>query len=127
MNNVKYPYNVNRLTLDFAARALDQEEQKDEWVRMILEERKAMVKKLKLFRFVQKVYSSDANFLLVKMKNAREVYDFLVAEKIIVRDRSETELCEGSLRITIGTPGENKKLNDAMMEYQRKYVESCEI
>lgn len=126
MNNVKYPYNVNRLTLDFAARALDQEEQKDDWVRMILKERLSMVKKLKMFRFVKKVYASDANFLLVKVKNARQVYSFLVGEKIIVRDRSETELCEGALRITIGTPEENKQLNDALMEYQRKYVESCE-
>lgn len=93
---------------------------------MILEERKVMVKKLKLFRFVEKVYPSDANFILLKVKNPRQIYDFLASEKIIVRDRSTTELCEGTLRITLGTPEENKKLNEALMEYQRKFVESCE-
>lgn len=126
MNNVKYPYNVNRLTLDFASSALDKEEQKNDWVQMILGERKTMAKKLKMFRFVQKLYPSDANFLLVKVKNAKQIYDFLVSEKIIVRDRSATELCEGTLRITIGTPEQNIKLNEALMEYQRKYVESCD-
>ena len=79
MNNVKYPYNVNRLTLDFAARALKNEQQKADWVTMILVERKAMVKKLKIYRFVQMVYPSDANFILVKVKNPRQIYDFLVS------------------------------------------------
>ena len=127
MNNVKYPYNVNRLTLDFAANALNNEQQKADWVSMILEERKAMIKKLEMYRFVQKVYPSDANFILLKVKNPRQIYNFLVGERIIVRDRSTTELCEGALRITIGSPEENSKLNNALMHYQRKYVESCEI
>jgi histidinol-phosphate aminotransferase len=127
MNNVKYPYNVNRLTLDFASKALNEKQQKTDWVAMILKERKAMVKKLKMYRFVQKVYPSDANFILVKVKNSKNLYAFLVEEKIIVRDRSTTELCDGTLRITVGAPEENIKLNEALMKYQRKYVESCEI
>ncbi len=126
MNKVKYPYNVNRLSLDLAGRSLEMEQQKTEWVNLILEERKSMLKKLKMYRFVQKVYPTDANFVLVKVMRPLELYNFLVSQKIIVRDRSNTELCEGTLRITIGTPEENIKLTDALMEYQRNYVESCE-
>lgn len=126
MNKVKYPYNVNRLSLDLAKSSLEKEQQKTAWVSMILEERKAMEKKLKMYRFVEKIYPSDANFVLVKVKKALKLYTFLVTQKIIVRDRSNTELCDGCLRITIGTPEENVKLNEALMEYQRNYIESCE-
>ena len=73
--------------------------------------------------FVQKVYPSDANFVLVKVKNPRQLYEFLVTQKIIVRDRSNNELCQGCIRITIGTPEENTKLNEALMEYQKNHIE----
>lgn len=127
MNKVKYPYNVNRLTLECAARALENVDQKDKWVQLILEEREKMLKKLKVFRFVKEIFPSDANFLLMKVTRPLELYDFLVDHRIIVRDRSKTELCEGTLRITIGSPEENQALYEALMQYQRDYVESCEI
>lgn len=126
MSSVKYPYNVNRLTIEYAIKALKDKEIKEMWVASILKERKTMVKNMKKFRFVQKIYPSDANFLLVKVKDPKQVYNYLVSRKIIVRDRSETPLCEGALRITIGTKEENAKLNKALMEYQRKFVENCE-
>ncbi len=126
MSSVKYPYNVNRLTMDYAINALDNQTIKEEWVDSILKERNKMEKKLKMYRFVQKVYPSDANFLLVKVKKPKEVYDYLVSRKIIVRDRSDVPLCEGSLRITIGTKEENSALTNALMQYQRDFVESCE-
>ena len=70
--------------------------------------------------FTEKVYPSDANFLLAKMKNARSVYDYLSNNGIIVRDRSKVVLCDESLRITIGTPDENKQLIEVLSNYKPK-------
>jgi histidinol-phosphate aminotransferase len=63
---------------------------------------------------VEKVYDSDANFLLVKIKGAKQVYDFLLTQGIVVRDRSNVKLCDDCLRITIGTEEENTQLVDAL-------------
>ena len=71
------------------------------------------------FRCVEKVYPSDANFLLVKVTRARELYEKLIADELIVRDRSTTKGCEGCLRITVGTPEENKKLIDIISDYDK--------
>ena len=68
--------------------------------------------------FTQKVYPSDANFLLVKMENARKIYEFLAVRGIIVRDRSKVILCDDCLRITIGTGDENKQLLAALKLYK---------
>lgn len=126
MSRVKYPYNLNMLTQEFALKALGDAYKREQWVNEILQQRKKLAATLKKYRFVEKVYPSDANFLLVRMKKPADVYNFLVERKIIVRDRSRIELCEGSLRITVGTKEENGKLTEALMEYQRLYVESCE-
>jgi len=93
---------------------LDNLQEKEEWVKEILEERGKMVKKLFKLPFVQVVYPSDANFILVKMHDARGIYEYLTDQKIIVRDRSKIALCEDCLRITIGSPKENKKLRKAL-------------
>ncbi len=69
---------------------------------------------LKKLAFVQQVYPSDANFVLVKTDCPKEIYNFLVSKKIIIRDRSSVSLCEGCLRITIGSPAENSLLLEAM-------------
>ena len=113
-NKIKYPYNINILTQQKALELLDNIQQKEEWVKIILEERDKMIRKLFKFTFVQVVYPSDANFLLVKMHNARGIFEYLTDQKIIVRDRSKVSLCEDSLRITIGSPEENKKLRKAL-------------
>jgi histidinol-phosphate aminotransferase len=113
-NKVKYPYNINILTQKKALELLAKAPEKEEWVKLILEERDKMVRKLFKFPFVQVVYPSDANFVLVKMNDARGIYEYLTEQKIIVRDRSKVTLCDDCLRITIGSPKENKKLRKAL-------------
>ncbi|RYZ75144.1 MAG: histidinol-phosphate transaminase, partial [Proteobacteria bacterium] len=66
---------------------------------------------------VLKIFPSDANFILAKTTDAKGIYSFLVGKGIIVRDRSKVELCEGSLRITIGTPAENQTLLETLKSY----------
>ena len=127
MGMVKYPYNINMLTQQFAMEALDKEEQVKAWVETILEQRRQLERQMMHFRFVEKVYPSDANFILVKVNKPKKIYNFLVEKKIIVRDRSNIDLCEGSLRITVGTKEENKLLTEALMQYQRDFIESCDL
>ena len=115
-NKVKYPYNVNILTQKKALELLAKSAEKEEWVTIILEERDKMVRKLFKLPFVQVVYPSDANFVLVKMHDARGIYEYLTEQKIIVRDRSKVALCDDCLRITIGSPEENKKLRKALKQ-----------
>ena len=64
------------------------------------------------------IYPSDANFILVKTLNPKDIYQFFVDKGIIVRDRSKVELCEGCLRITIGTPQENELLMEAFQSFE---------
>ena len=113
-NKIKYPYNINMLTQKKAIELLDHLQEKEEWVKTIINERDKMVRKLFKLSFVQVVYPSDANFILVKMHDARGIYEHLTDQKIIVRDRSKITLCEDCLRITIGSPKENKKLRKAL-------------
>ena len=114
-NKIKYPYNINVLTQKTALDLLDNNlQKKEEWVKIILGERKILAEELMKFPFVLKVYPSDANFILVKMHDARGIYNYLTEQKIIVRDRSKIALCENSLRITVGSQEENKRLLDAL-------------
>lgn len=114
LNKIKYPYNLNILTQKKALELLDQKEKVNAWVEELLEERAKLESELKEFPFVVQIYPSDANFLLVKMNDARGIYEYLVEEGIIVRDRSKVHLCESSLRITIGSEKENKILLKAL-------------
>lgn len=109
-NKVKYPYNVNVLTQEFVLKQLENEQQTKEWVRLILEERPLMMESLQKMPFVERVYPSDANFLLVKVTDANQVYQGLVGKGVIVRNRNSVSLCNGCLRITIGTAEENQVL-----------------
>jgi histidinol-phosphate aminotransferase len=118
-NRVKPPYNINQLTQEQALLALGKVKQKDEWVRSILGQRAALQQSLAGLDFVQVVHPSDANFLLVRMDDPEGVYRYLVGEKIIVRDRSNVRLCEGCLRITVGTPAENDRLFRALLRFGR--------
>lgn len=110
LNKVKYPYNVNIKTQELAIEALLKTDSKDKAVSEILAERDQLVDAIKQVPFVTKVYPSAGNFVLVAMENAPAIYKKLMERGIIVRDRSTVVLCESSLRITIGTPEENKKL-----------------
>ena len=109
-NKVKYPYNVNQLTQEYALELLKQQEQIKDWVQILLAERIRLTKELETLPFVEKIYPSDANFLLAKMKDANATYQYLVNQGVIVRNRSSISLCQNCLRITVGTPEENKEL-----------------
>jgi histidinol-phosphate aminotransferase len=117
LNKIKYPYNLNILTQQKALELLENREQVDIWAKMLIEERGKMTKYLAKLPFVTKIYPSDANFLLVEMTNARSIYNYLVENGIIVRDRSKIHLCDNSLRITIGTMDEDNVLLQALKEY----------
>ena len=118
MNRVKYPYNVNLLTQEKALELLDNESQKNEWVKMILEERDRMVKKLGKLDLIKKIHHSDANFLLVQVDDPDKVYAFLVNGGLIVRNRSRLTHCRGCLRITVGTRDENSRLLELMKSFK---------
>ncbi|MDR1730134.1 MAG: histidinol-phosphate transaminase [Prevotellaceae bacterium] len=109
-NKVKYPYNINLLTQNFVSEQLDHEARKNEWVKMLLEQRDYLEKELKKLPFVEKIYPTDANFLLVKVQDANAAYHELVSKGIIVRNRNQVSLCRGGLRITVGTAEENRTL-----------------
>ena len=109
-NKVKYPYNVNLLTQNFVSEQLDHEDRKNEWVNMLLEQRSYLEKELKNLPFTEKVYPTDANFLLMKVPDANGIYQYLVEKGIIVRNRNAISLCQGGLRITVGTLKENQAL-----------------
>lgn len=117
-NKVKPPYNINQLTQDAALAALQDEAKVKEQVGKILKERLLMKENLKTLDYTEQVYPSDANFILVKMKNPVGIYRYLVEQGIIVRDRSKVALCDGCLRITIGTSEENKQLYKTLLTYQ---------
>ena len=116
MNKVKYPYNVSVETQRIALEALEYKARKDAWVEEIVKERSKLALELGKLSVVERVYPSDANFLLVRVKDAPAVYRYLLGKQIIVRDRSQTPLCNNCLRITVGTPGENKSLINALKE-----------
>jgi len=110
LNKIKPPYNISLLSQNAAVEGLQNIEQKNAWVKEINSQRDWMAEELTKTKAVKKVYPTDANFLLVKISNAREVYNQLVSRGIIVRDRSNVILCDDCLRITVGTPFENQTL-----------------
>ncbi|MDI3319723.1 histidinol-phosphate transaminase [Pinibacter soli] len=116
MNKIKPPYNINQASQELVLKALDEVEQVNEMIRTIVQQREAVVAKLGQLPIVQKIYPSDANFILVKVNDAKGTYNFLLEEGIVVRDRSKVELCEGCLRITIGTEEENAALLERLRE-----------
>jgi histidinol-phosphate aminotransferase len=118
MNKVKPPYNVNEASQQLALKALANIDQVNKWIKETLLQRDKLVLGLKDFDCVLDIYPSDANFILVKTTRPRDIYNFLVEKGIIVRDRSKVELCEGCLRITVGTPDENAILLQTLQEFQ---------
>jgi histidinol-phosphate aminotransferase len=119
-NKVKYPYNINRLTQEYALDLLDKQAQVKDWVSVLLKERESLAQALSEFPWVEKIYPTDANFLLVKMPDANAVYQYLVERGIIVRNRSSISLCLNCLRITVGTSVENRKLIDSLKKMSIK-------
>ncbi|TSJ40813.1 histidinol-phosphate transaminase [Mucilaginibacter corticis] len=118
MNKVKPPYNINESSQQLALKALANVEQVNNWIKETLAQRDKLVLSLKDLDFVLDIYPSDANFILVKTTDPKGIYNFLVQKGIIVRDRSKIDLCEGSLRITVGTPAENEILIDTLKNFK---------
>jgi histidinol-phosphate aminotransferase len=114
LNKVKAPYNLNLLSQEKALQAIRDPGHKQQMVQVLLEERKRLANALSAFPFVRQIFPSDANFLLVRVDAPGKLYDFLTRHGIIVRNRSSVLLCEGCLRISIGTPDENAVLLQAL-------------
>jgi histidinol-phosphate aminotransferase len=117
LDKVKPPYNINQSTQELVAKALDEVGQVNDMIHLLVDMREAMADVFRSMPTVEKVYPSDANFFLVKIKEARKIYEFLLTKGIVLRDRSNVTLCEDCLRITIGTEKENTLLVDAMQEW----------
>lgn len=117
MNKVKYPYNVNYLTQKAALEVLMNPAKKQQWVDTLLRERTLFMEAFQMLPLCLRVYPTDANFFLARVTDADGIYAFLVDRGIIVRNRNKVSLCQGCLRITIGTPDENRALLDALKEY----------
>ena len=120
MSQVKYPYNINLATMSLASQFISAGV--DEQVAEIKSERERVAEELKQLKSVKQIYPSDANFLLVKVSDADAVYDHLIAEGIIVRNRNSVAMCQGCLRITIGRREENDKMLKSMQRYEESLV-----
>ena len=119
LNKIKPPYNISGLTQQKVLEALGDISPMERMTRDILQERKFLEQELASLSLVEKIYPSNANFLLIKVKAAKKTYDDLVHEKIIVRDRSKVLLCDECLRITVGTRAENETLLRALKKLNR--------
>ena len=110
LNRIKPPYNVNELTQQKAFQMIQNTALLEKQVTEILMERDRMVQQLRKISFIKEIYPSDANFILVKVDDADKRYREILELGVVVRNRSTQPLCDNTLRFTIGTPEENKKL-----------------
>jgi len=116
LNKIKPPYNVNELTQQKALKRLLTKNKVQNEINDILEQRSKLIEKLKEISFVEKIYPTDANFVLVKVDDAVKRYDQLIERGIVIRNRTTQPMCENTLRFTIGTKNENKLLMKALKE-----------
>nr|WP_287938095.1 histidinol-phosphate transaminase [Algoriphagus sp.] len=114
LNKIKPPYNISGLTQETVLAAIKDKAKVDRMIQDILAEREFLKGELEKLPFVQKIHPSHANFLLVQIPNANQVYNDLIEEKIIVRNRAKVLLCADCLRITVGTREENEALLKAL-------------
>lgn len=116
-NKVKPPYNINEASQQLVLEALHNTEQVNTWIKQVVAQKSLLATRLLQLSFVEEIYPSDANFILVKVKDATAVYDYLIQREIVVRNRSKELYCENCLRITIGTPEENQQLLKTLNAY----------
>jgi len=117
LDKIKPPYNINQATQELALQALEHTEALQDMLEEIKQERDLLQHALPRLDAVVKVYPSEANFILVKVKDADGLYNFLLDSGIVVRNRSKLAGCEGCLRITVGTLEENQKLLQTIGEF----------
>ena len=115
-NKVKYPYNVNLLTQEQAMKRLKDTQPVEQWINILLQERGRTMEAFGELPICEKIYPTDANFFLAKVKDAQKTYDYLVDKGIIVRNRTRVSLCNNCLRVTIGTREENNELLGALRD-----------
>ena len=114
LNKIKPPYNINSLTQERAISALEDWDTTQRQVTQLIAERKGLFAQLEKISFIEKVYPSDANFLLVKVDDANKRYAQLIENDIVVRNRSKQVRCENCLRFSVGTPQENQILIETL-------------
>lgn len=114
LNAIKPPYNVNELSQQAALKALNEEENFKANLKTILDERLKMEEALDELPCILKRFPSDSNFILVRVEDAKALYDYLMERQIVVRNRSKEYLCDNCLRLTVGTPEENRRLLEAL-------------
>jgi histidinol-phosphate aminotransferase len=114
MDNVKFPYNISVLNAATAVSHLSNPKRMQKQVTLLLEGRQYITEELAKLEIVKVIYPSNANFILVKMMQATEIYHLLIDLKIVVRNRSNVILCNDCLRITVGNPDENKQLVEGL-------------
>lgn len=110
LNKIKPPYNVNELTQQKALERLRKVVEVQNEIQKIIQQRNLLVEALETVNFVEKIYASDANFVLIKVDDANKRYNELIAKGIVIRNRTTQPLCENTLRLTVGTKEENEKL-----------------
>ncbi len=122
LNNIRYPYNVNTSTLQLALQALDNQQIVENQKQYIIQERERLAHALSSVKVVEKVYPSEANFLLVKVQNADALYQYLLQNGLVVRNRNKEPLCQNCLRITIGRPEENDQLLKSIQSFPNNWL-----
>ena len=116
-NKIKPPYNIGQATQELVLQALENVTDVNQFTRELVQSREELAASLSKLPLVEKVFPSDANFLLVRVKDAKAIYNSLLTKAIVVRDRSRVELCEECLRITVGTKEENNQLIEGLKTF----------
>jgi histidinol-phosphate aminotransferase len=119
LNKVKPPYNISQPVQDLVLKALDEVDQVNDMIRVLVDARQKLEADLLTCEQVLIVYPSDANFLLVKFRDAKSMYNYLLEKGIVLRDRSNVLLCDQCLRITVGTSAENEQLLASISGYNQ--------
>lgn len=117
LNKIKYPYNISLLTQRHALYVMQEHEKVKEWVATLLEERGKLITLLKKVSVVEKIYPTNANFVLIKVSNAKNIYRELIRKGIVVRNRSNITLCDDCLRVTVGSAEENKAFINELKKF----------
>jgi len=126
LNKIKPPYNVNVLTQDKALELLKNEKCFEKEVELLLQEKKWLSEELRSFTFVEKVFPSQANFILIRVKDANELYQFFVEKGIVIRNRTNVSQLRNCLRISVGTKTENQNLFAALKDFEKKQLQTTQ-
>jgi histidinol-phosphate aminotransferase len=121
LGRVKPPYNINQVTQELTLKALEEVGQVNDMIKELVQMRDALKDVFEKIPIVEKVFPSDANFLLIRIKEAKKMYEYLLTKGIVVRDRSNVILCNDCLRITVGTEAENTQLVDAFLDWYSEH------